>query len=67
MSELIRSLLPRLTSNALRDDFVDERTIADLLLESSGEPVEPTAMVQLRRKAEGKSPSPMVNEVQLDR
>lgn len=67
MSELLRQLQSRLPSGAINGDFVDERSIADLLMESAGQPTEPTAMVQLRRMAEGKSPGPMVNEMQLDR
>lgn len=67
MSDLIRSLLPRLPSNAIQEDFVDRRRMADLMEEQAGVPREPTAMAQLRLRAEGKSPSLAVNSIQLDR
>jgi hypothetical protein len=67
MSEIIRSLLPRLASRAISEDFVDRRRIADLIEEQSGSPREPTAMAQLRLMAEGRPPSSMINSLQLDR
>lgn len=67
MSELIRSLLPRLTSNAIRDDFVDERSLGDVLQKQYGDPVQPTAMAQLQLQAQGRGPTPMTSKIQLDR
>lgn len=67
MSELIRSLLPRLTTNALHNDFVDERSIADVMQKQYGNPLQPTAMAQLQLQAQGKGPTPMTSKVQLDR
>lgn len=67
MSDIIRSLLPRLPSTAISGDFIDERTMRDMVEAQAGLPQEPTAMAQMRMLAEGKSPSPMVNQIQLDR
>lgn len=67
MSELIRSLLPRLTTNALRNDFVDERSLGDVMQQQYGDPLEPTAMAQMKLQAQGKGPTPMTSKIQLDR
>jgi len=67
VSELIRSLIPRLATNALRSDFVDERSLADVVQKQYGNPLEPTAMAQLQLQAQGKGPTPMTTKVQLDR
>lgn len=67
MSDIIRSLLPRLPAGAISGDFIDERSIGDMIEKQAGVPSEPTAMVQMRLKAEGKNPTPMVNSIQLDR
>jgi hypothetical protein len=62
MSELIRSLLPRLLSGAIPNDYIDERSLGDVVQRQYGNPEEPTAIAQLREKAEGKS-----SRIQLDR
>lgn len=67
MSDLIRSLLPRVASNAIADDFIDRRRMGDLIEEQAGIPQEPTAMAQMRMMSEGRPPSLMVNKLQLDR
>jgi len=67
MSELIRVLSARLPSKAIAGDFVDKRSLADLIEEQAGVPVQQTAMAQLQAKASGNSPVPMVNKIQLDR
>lgn len=67
MSELIRALLPRLATNALHNDFVDERSLGDVMQQQYGDPLNPTAMAQLQLQAQGKGPTPMTSKVQLDR
>ena len=62
MSTLIRELFARLPDMAIQGDFIDERGITDWMKEQAGVPQEPTAMHQLRKKAEGES-----SQVQLDR
>ncbi len=62
MSTLIRELVARLPDLAIQGDFIDERGITDWMKEQAGVPQEPTAMNQLRKKAEGES-----SQVQLDR
>jgi hypothetical protein len=47
---------------AIQGDFIDERGMADWMEEQAGVPQEPTAMNQLRKKAEGES-----SQIQLDR
>jgi hypothetical protein len=67
MSQLIRSLLPRLTSYAVGGDFVDERSIADVIEKSHGTPTQDTAMKQIAKKNAGQNPTPMTTKIQLDR
>ena len=62
MSTLIRELVARLPDMAIQGDFIDERGITVWMKEQAGVPQEPTAMHQLRKKAEGES-----SQVQLDR
>ena len=52
MSTLIRELVARLPDMAIQGDFIDERGITDWMKEQAGVPQEPTAMNQLRKKAE---------------
>ncbi len=59
--------MPRLPSGSIASDFIDERSMGDLIEAQAGVPQEPTAMAQMRLKAEGKNPAPMVNSIQLDR
>ena len=62
MSDIIREMMARLPVMSIQGDFIDERGIADVMQEQAGVPQEPTAMAQLRRKAEGES-----SQIQLDR
>jgi hypothetical protein len=62
MSELIRELMARLPSQAIQGDFVDERSVADLIQQQYGNPQDPTAVKQLRDKAQGTD-----SRIQLDR
>ena len=67
MSQMIRSLLPRLTSYAVGGDFTDERSNADVIEKSHGTPTQDTAMKQIAMKNAGQNPTPMTTKIQLDR
>ena len=67
MSNLIRELIPRLNSYSLNEDFIEDRSLTDVLTDQLGQPIEPTAMKQLMDSASGKSPTPFTSKVQLDR
>lgn len=67
MSDLIRELLPRLNRMAVGGDFVDERTLGDLIERLNGQPKEPTSLRQIRRSAQGESPTSFTSKIQLDR
>ena len=62
MSYILRELTSRLPSYAIPDDFLDKRSFTDLMEEQSGIPNEPTALQQIRKKAEGET-----SQIQLDR
>jgi len=62
MSNILRELMARTPKMAIQGDFIDERGMADWMEEQAGVPQEPTAMNQLRKKAEGES-----SQIQLDR
>ena len=67
MSDLLRAIIPRLNSYSLNRDFVEERSINDVMQQQVGQPMQPTAMRQLQNKSQGKSPTPFTTKVQLDR
>jgi hypothetical protein len=67
MSTLIRELIPRLNSYSLNNDFVEDRSLVDVLTDQIGKPLQPTAIKQLSDSAAGKSPTPFTSKVQLDR
>lgn len=67
MSTLIRELIPRLNSHSLNKDFVEDRSLVDVMTDQFGQPLQPTAMKQLADSASGKSPTPFTSKVQLDR
>lgn len=67
MSDLLRAIIPRLNSYSLNKDFVEERSMNDVMQGQVGQPMNPTAMRQLQDKAQGKGPTPFTTKVQLDR
>ena len=67
MSNLIRAIAARLPQYAIPSDFVDERSVADVVQDQYGDPEQPTAMKQIADSAAGKSPTTFVNKIQVDR
>ena len=67
MSDLLRELIARLPQYSIPNDFVDERSLTDVMEDQMGQPLEPTALKQIADSAQGKSPTTFVNKIQLDR
>lgn len=69
MSDMIRMLLEsRMPSDAIRGDYLDGASMADVSRRQSGEmELDPELLLKLQQLAAGMRPDPLVNALQLDR